>query len=156
MVPAENPSGAVYGAIFIGALLAAESGLHESYLDTLLSAVLATAVNLLAHSYAGALGQRLDGGERLTGRALLRAVRHDRSIMQGAVPPITVVVVAWITGSGQEAAVNWALWSVVASLIVFELIAGIRSRAAPRELTMDVGVGALMGVAILVLKIILH
>ena len=38
VVPEENPSGVVYGMIVIGALLAAESGRHETYLDTIASA----------------------------------------------------------------------------------------------------------------------
>jgi hypothetical protein len=40
----------VYGVILVGALLAAESGVHETYLDTVLSAVIATAIYWLAHA----------------------------------------------------------------------------------------------------------
>jgi hypothetical protein len=40
--PAQNPAGVVYGVIAIGALLAAESGRHETYLDTVSSAFIAT------------------------------------------------------------------------------------------------------------------
>jgi hypothetical protein len=44
----------------------------------------------------------------------------------------------------------------VASLIAFELIAGIGSHATRRELALDVCVGAAMGLAILALKALLH
>ena len=44
----------------------------------------------------------------------------------------------------------------MASLIAFELIAGIRARSTPRELVFEVGVGAAMGLAIVALKVLLH
>lgn len=59
-------------------------------------------------------------------------------------------------GASQQTAVTAALWSTVAGLIVFELIAGLRSHATPGELALDVAVGSTMGVAIIALKVILH
>ncbi|MCW3026431.1 MAG: hypothetical protein JWM29_1863, partial [Solirubrobacterales bacterium] len=41
-------------------------------------------------------------------------------------------------------------------VIALELIAGIRSRVAPWELTLQLGVGATLGLGILALKILLH
>src|SRR6202043_2267687 len=72
IMPSENPSGLVYGVIVIGALLAAESGRHESYLDTVASAVIAATLYWLAHAYATVLGRRLSSQEQLTARALSR------------------------------------------------------------------------------------
>lgn len=156
LVPSENPSGAVYGVIVIGALLAAESGRHESYLDTIGSAALATALYWLAHSYAGLLGRRLSAGERLTAATLARALAHDWALVRGAAIPLLALLVAWVAGAAQEAAVTAALWSAVVSLVTFELIAGLRARARAAELAFELGVGLAMGVAILALRIILH
>jgi len=155
-VPSANPSGVVYGVIVIGALLAAESGRHESYLDTLLSAALAAALYWLAHAYASVLGRRLTEGERLSASALGRALAHDWSLIRGAAIPLFALVIAWLAGARQETAVTVALWSAIASLVVFELIAGLRSRASAGELVLEVGVGLAMGMGILALKIILH
>jgi hypothetical protein len=44
----------------------------------------------------------------------------------------------------------------VASLVVFEVVAGVRSRATPGELALEVGVGFTMGLAILALKVVLR
>ena len=47
----------------------------------------------------------------------------------------------------------------MASLIAFELLAGLRSAArsrSPGELALEGGVGITMGVAILALKVVLH
>jgi hypothetical protein len=146
----------VYGIILIGALLAAESGRHETYLDTLVSTVIAAALYWLAHAYAGVLGDRLEQQERLSAGALAQALAHDWGIMCGAGLPLLALLFAWVAGAPLHSAVTAALWAAIASLVVFELFAGIRSRAAPRELALDACVGAAMGVGILLLKIVLH
>jgi hypothetical protein len=156
IVPDENPSGVVYGMIVIGALLAAESGRHETYLDTIASAAIAAALYWLAHAYAGVLGQRLAQHERLTAESLGRALAHDWAIMRGAALPLAVLVIAWAAGAAQQTAVTAALWSTIVSLVAFELIAGVRAHASRRELALEGAVGAAMGVAILALKIVLH
>jgi hypothetical protein len=156
IVPDENPSGVVYGVIVIAALLAAESGRHESYLDTLASAAIAAALYWLAHAYAELLGRRLSRRQRLTAAALAGALRHDWTIVRGAALPLLALVIAWAAGAAQHTGVAAALWSAIASLLAFELIAGARSRASARELALDACVGIAMGVAVLAVKALLH
>jgi hypothetical protein len=153
---AENPSGVVYGIIVIGALLAAESGRHETYLDTVASAAIAAALYWFAHAYANVLGSRLANQEHLSARALMGALGHDWAIVQGAALPLAALAIGWIAGVAQQTAVTAALWSTVASLVAFELIAGVRAHASARELALEGCAGAAMGVAILALKIVLH
>jgi hypothetical protein len=146
----------IYGIIVIGALLAAESERHETYLDTVVSTVIAAALYWLAHAYANVLGHRLASQQRLSVRALLQALARDWAIVRGATLPLLALLLAWALRAPLATGVNAALWSAVGSLIAFELFAGIRSHATARELALDVSVGAVMGVAILLLKIILH
>lgn len=146
----------IYGVILIGALLAAESGRHETYLDTVASTAIAAALYWLAHAYSGVLGRRLAKTERLTAAALLRALGHDWALVRGAAIPLLALLIAWASAASLQAAVTAALWSAVASIVAFELIAGLRSRAAPGELALELAVGVAMGMGILVLKIILH
>jgi hypothetical protein len=155
-VPEESTSGVVYGIIVVAALLAAESGRHESYLDTIASAAIAAALYWLAHAYAELLGHRLEQHERLTAGALGRALAHDWAIIRGAALPLAVLAICWAAGAAQQTAVTAALWATIASLVAFELLAGVRARASPRELALEGAVGAAMGVAILALKIVLH
>jgi hypothetical protein len=142
--------------IVIGALLAAESGRHESYLDTFASAAIAAALYWVAHSYAGVLGRRLSTGERLTTGALLDALAHDWALIRGASIPVLALAISALAGATQETAVTAAVWSSIVSLAAFELIAGLRSGANRGELALEVGVGVAMGLAILALKIVLH
>jgi hypothetical protein len=156
LLPEENPAGAVYGTLTVGALLAAESGLRDTHLETLGSAVLALALYWLAHSYASLLGHRLAARERLTLGALWRAFLHDWSIVRGAALPLLALAIAWLLGASQEAGVSAALWSAIASLIALELLAGLRAQARPAELLLEGCVGAAMGLGVLALRIILH
>ena len=156
IVPAENPAGAVYGMIVIGALLAAESGRHEGYPDAVGSTLIALGLYWLAHAYADSLGRRLATHERLTAAALGRALLHDWAIVRGAAIPLVALLLAWALGAARETGVNAALWSTVASLVAFELLAGVRSRATRGELALEGGVGIAMGLAILALKVLLH
>ncbi|HEX8715239.1 MAG TPA: hypothetical protein VF706_06680 [Solirubrobacteraceae bacterium] len=156
LVPAGNAAGVVYGVITVGALMAAESGRHESYLDAFASAVFATLLYWLAHSYADLLGSRLETGERLTVRALGRALAHDWAIVRGAAIPLLALVIAWLVGASQESGVTAALRTAVVTVVVFELLAGFRAKSTPGELLLKGAVGVTMGIAILAVKGVLR
>ncbi len=152
----EAPERVVYGTILIGALIAAESGVHDSYLDKVASTVLALAIYWLAHSYSTVLGRRIATRKRLSLGALSRAMAHDWGIVRGACIPLLTLVVCWIAGASQTTAVNAAVWAAVATLIAFELLAGLRSGSTPKEFAFEGSVGIAMGVAILALKSLAH
>jgi hypothetical protein len=82
ILPRESTDRVIYGVILVGALLAAESGVHETYLDTILSAVIATAIYWLAHSYAGLLARRLTTHDRLTVGALWRGLAQEATLIR--------------------------------------------------------------------------
>ena len=156
VVPEQNPGGTVYGALIVAALLAAEGGRHETYAGTVAAAVIATALSWLAHSYAVVLGDRLEGGPRIGGLELVRALMRERALLRGTVIPMVVLLVFWAAGRSQSAGVTAAIWSVIIALVLYEMIAAVRSKATPREFALDVCVGLTLGIGILALKIVLH
>ncbi len=156
IVPEQNPAAAVYGLVTIGALLAAESGLRDTYPETVGSVSIAAVLYWFAHSYANVLGVRLSEQRRLSGRELWQAFIQDWAIVRGAGMPLVALLVAWAVGASQETAVTAGVWTAVASLIGFELIASVRSRAKPIEMVLELSLGASMGLAILVLRALLH
>jgi bacteriorhodopsin len=89
-------------------------------------------------------------------RALGRELLADWAIVRGASLPLLGLLIAWIAGAGQETGVTVALYTAVATIVLFELVAGIRSRSTPRELLFKTGVGVAMGLAILAMKGILR
>jgi hypothetical protein len=156
LLPSDNAAGVVYGVITVGALMAAESANHESYLDTLASAVFATILYWLAHAYADLLGSRLEGSERLTPAGLGRALIHDLAIVRGAAIPLLALVIAWLVGASQQAGVTAALRTAIVAVVFFELIAGVRAKSGPGELLLKAAVGVTMGLAILAVKGVVH
>jgi hypothetical protein len=156
IVRGENPERAVYGVILIGALIAAESGVHDGYPERVGSTVLALGIYWLAHAYSTVLGRRLSHQERLSAGALARALRQEWTIVRGASIPLLTLVVAWAAGASQTTAVNAAVWAAIASLIAFELLAGLRSQATPREIALESAFGITMGLGMLALKSLAH
>lgn len=142
--------------ITIGALMAAESGRHESYLDLFASALVATLLFWLAHAYADLLGRRLSTGEGLTVRALGRALGDDWAIVRGAAIPLLALLIAWVAGASRESGVTAALRTAVVTVVAFEIVAGIRAKSTRGELLLKAGVGVTMGIAILAVKGILR
>jgi len=156
LVATGNAAGVVYGIIAVGALMAAESGRHESYVDLVASALVATTLYWLAHAYADLLGRRLTTRDRLTAGTLARALAHDWAIVRGAALPLLALVIAWTAGASQEAGVTAALRTAVVAVVLFELIAGVRAKSTAGELVLKGVVGVTMGLAILALKGILR
>jgi hypothetical protein len=157
----KKPASLIYGVIVIGALMAAESGRHENYPDTVGAVVIALCLYWLAHAYADVLGHRLQTHERLSAKALWRMLRDESAILTGAALPLLALLLAWAVGATQATGVEAALWTSVASLLAFELLAGIRARAGrspigPGELVLEAGVGMTLGLAIIALKVVLH
>lgn len=156
LLPERNPTAAIYGVIVIGALLSAETAARETYLDTISSTVIATALYWLAHSYARVLGRRLQSREPLTVASLGAALRNDWPLLRGASVPLLALLVAALAGAGRGVAVSAAVWSAIASIAGFEAVAAARSRATGGELAIEVAIGLTMGLGILALKIVLH
>lgn len=156
LVPRRNPTGVVYGLVTVGALLAAESGLRDTYAETVSSAAIAMLLYWFAHSYSDMLGLRLAEQKPFSWQELWQTFGRDWAIARGSSLPLLALLVAWATGAGQATAVAAAVWTVVVSLIAFEVAAGIRSRAKPLELVLEVLAGATMGLAILALRALLH
>ncbi|HEX3452641.1 MAG TPA: hypothetical protein VHS26_05005 [Solirubrobacteraceae bacterium] len=156
LVPSGNAAGVVYGVITVGALMAAESGRHESYIDAIASAVFATLLYWLAHAYADMLGRRLDTGESLTVRTLGRALAHDWAIVRGAAIPLLALVISWLAGASREGGVTAALRTAVVAVVVFELLAGIRAKSTLPELLLKAAVGVTMGIGLLAVKGVLR
>jgi hypothetical protein len=156
IVPDANPAGQVFGLIALGALLAAESARHETYLEVVGTSMLALTLYWFAHAYGEIVGERMRSGARLSGQAVRRALVHDWPIMRGASAPLLAVLVCWVAGADTNTAVLAALWTCVGCLVAFELIAGLQAGAGPLELLIEGSIGAAMGIAILLLKIILR
>lgn len=154
--PEENPSGVIYGTIAAGALLAAEATRHESIEEAAGAVALTLALFWLAHGYAHSLGRRLGPARVGSARQVLVSLRHEAAIMRGALLPLVVLLLTRLAGAPTSTAVSAALVSAAVLLFLLELIAGVRSRQGALRTAVQTGVGAVLGLGILALKIVLH
>lgn len=152
VVPRASPADAVYGVITVGALLAAEGALHETYEETIGSVAIAMSLYGFAHAYAELLGLRLAARERPTRRAYASAFARGISVLEGASLPLVALLVAWAVDAPLGSAVTAAIWTAIASLVALELAAGVRAQAGLGELAVDAAVGVAIGLGILALK----
>jgi hypothetical protein len=151
-----DPAGAIYGTITVGALLAAESAHNETYFETVASVVLTLVLYVLAHSYSEFTGHRLREGEHLTYEGYRRSLVREAAALPGATPPLLAVLIAWASGAALATAVSAAVWTSAGMIVVLELISGVRAGETGRELAAQIGLGALLGLGVIVLKLVLH
>jgi hypothetical protein len=80
---------------------------------------------------------------------------HELSILVGASIPFGALLVAWAIGAPLTSAVTAAVWTSVSTIVVIEIVAGLLADKAGRELIAQIVFGALLGVGILGLRLVL-
>jgi len=148
--------GAVYGTISVAALLAAESALRETYLETVEAVLLTLLMYWLAHSYSELASERLRTGEVLTLRSVARTMAGELTILIGAAVPLAAVLVCWVAGATLSTGVTAGVWTSAAMIVALEAAIGIRAELSRRELVKQVGVGALLGLLVIAVRFVLH
>jgi hypothetical protein len=155
-VTLDNAGGAVYGTVMIGVLFAAEDSESVGYPDAVWAAVLVLALYWLMSLYTYTLGTRLRTGEPLSAGVFWRSCVHELPIVEGALLPLLVLLVAWATGASVTTGVSIATWTAAVSIVVLEFAAGWRSGLGLGRLLLQAGAGAAIGFAIIGLKLLLH
>jgi hypothetical protein len=155
-LPDDNPAGVVYGTLIIGAVLATESARRETLLETVGATLVALLLYWLAHAYAETLGDRLDRQTPLSAAGIARSLVRDRAIIRGAALPILVLLIVSALGASLSTSVLLAVWTSAATILAFEVLAGIRAQLKGTELIVQVCAGAVMGLAIIAVRTLLH
>ncbi len=155
-IAAENAGGAVYGTVMIGVLLAAEDARRDGYPETIGAAVIVLGLYWVTSLYTDTLGDRLRSASPLSATVFWRSCLHELPIVEGGLIPVLALVVAWAAGASVTSAVTAAVWTTGASIVILEVVAGWRARLSPRRLWLQTGAGAVIGLAIVALKLVLH
>lgn len=151
-----NPGGVVYGTLTIGALLAAESAVRETYAATVGAVALAMLVYSLAHSYSEFAEHRLERKQPLTLPVLTRTLTHGLMVGVGAAVPLLALLICWAAGVDLTSAVDAAIWTSAAMIVLVEVVAGVRAELSGRALVVQIAAGAVFGLLVIALKLILH
>lgn len=155
-VTSERVFGLIYGAIAVGALLAAEDAADTTFAETVGSVVIALVLYWLAHSYALLTSRRLREGEKLTLRGLAEAMISELWIVAGAAEPLIALVVFSLLGAKLASAEMAAIWAAAIMVLAIEVVAGIRAKLTGRELLIQAVLGATLGLLVIALSAILH
>lgn len=146
----------MYGMIIVGALLSAESAKRETYAATVGSVALALLVYGLAHAYSEFTEHRLERKQPLTPRGLAEAMVHGLMIDAGAAIPLLVLLTCWAAGARLTNAVVAAVWASAIMIVIVELVAGLRAQLSARALLAQTLAGALFGLLVIALELVLH
>lgn len=151
-----NAEGAVYGALLIGILLAAEDAHRETYAETIGATTIVLVLYWLTDLYTRVLGVRLRTQERLARPVIRRIVVHELPVIEGGIVPVVVLVLAWATGASVRIGVTAAVVAAVVSIIGLEIVAAWRARPSGAAVWLRAAAGALAGLAIVAVKVVLH
>lgn len=162
--PEDDPSGVVYGTIAVGALLAAQSTVRDTFAETIGATLIALAMYWLAHSYSHLTGQRLRpdpatsaGGPEapLPGTAIGRALVDELAIVKGATIPVAVLVICWVARVNLTTAVTAALWTSAGTLGYFEIVAALCTRGRWYRIALESLLGLSLAAGILLVHVVL-
>ncbi len=151
-----NPAGLVYGTITIATLLDAEGVRRETYAATIGAVALTMVLYWLAHSYAEFTGGRISEGEQFEFVAFARSTRRELSVLGGAGVPLIVLLVCWAAGASLSTGVSAGIWTAAAVIVAIEVVLGLRAELSGRDLARQTAFGALLGVLVLLLRVVLH
>lgn len=151
-----TPGPFMYGALIIGAVLDAESQKQETFSETVAGVVITIVLLWLAHTYAQIMGERLEKGEHLTLKLIGSKMSHEFAILTGAALPLAVVLIWWAGGAKLDSALSAGVWTAAVTIVVANVIAGLRAKLSGADLVFQTSIGAVLGLGILVLKLIYH
>jgi hypothetical protein len=152
----DNASGLVYGIILVATLLSAESAVRETYPKTIAGVLVALATYWLALTYSRFTGERLEKGEHATVALLRQAAAHEVTVLYGAVIPFAALLIFWLAGTSLATGGLAVVYVADATIIATELLIGIRAELTGRELLGQTAIGAILGVLVLGLRLLLH
>ncbi len=151
-----NPAGSIYGTIIATSIIAIEASVSTSLAELISTDLTTVLVYWLAHVYASfvASDQYPDG--RSGWRRLGAIMAHECSLVVGSFLPLLAVLIAGIFTSNVSSAATAGLWAGVALLYAWGFAA---SRAGGRTWVRSLAfglIGALFGVAVVVMRVLLH
>jgi hypothetical protein len=152
-----NLAGAIYGQIVATSVVATLSEDEEIGISAIFAGVGVTLlVFWLAHLYARAMAAQLDHPGPLGWREVRSIARDEWPIAQAAVPTLIVLALGWVGAMSERAAIDIAIGLGVALLFAWGYLVARSAGLSPGRTVTAVLISGSFGVAIVVLKILVH
>lgn len=152
MDPRDNPGALIYGLLTVGAVISADSGTVQHDRREIITAAVTVFIYFLIHAYSTLLGNRLSGSGVLSGTELWSAIQAEFAIVRGASLPVLAMIVAVLLGANANTMEWVGIICAIVLLILFEVLAGLRSHLGQRWVVLQAGFGAGFGLLLIVLK----
>ncbi|HEX4009672.1 MAG TPA: hypothetical protein VHX62_06675 [Solirubrobacteraceae bacterium] len=152
----DNAAGLVYGTILVATLLSAESAIRETYPKTVVGVLVALLTYWLALAYSRFTGERLEKSEKATLAMAGRAASHELTVVYGAAVPMVSLLIFWAAGATLNTAVIGTVYVADATIIGAEILIGWRADLRGAALIAQAAIGAVLGVLVLALRLLLH
>jgi hypothetical protein len=150
----ESTATGIYGVIISAAVMAAS---HAERVAAVEVAVLTTlVVYWAAERYARLVAERIHDGRRPTWRQVRRQLTGGWEMVWASALPLVVLALAAALGAGVNGAVLWALGSSTVLLGLTGWEVGRGGKLSTRERMLSAVVAAVFGVAMILLKTLLH
>jgi hypothetical protein len=149
----QAPAG-IFGTI-VGASVLAAADPADPLHDTGWAVVVTLVVYWLAERWSELLGSHLRGTV-LTRRRVMEVFAHGWPMVQASYGPLVVMVVCWAFGASNQTALNAALSLSVATLVGLGVLAGRRAELPTVGVILSGLFTGALGIALILLKAILH
>lgn len=151
-----NTGALIYGPILVATLLSAESARQETYPKTVAAVLVALIAYWLTIAYSEYAGERLERGTPFSYSELAHEAVRELALLIGAAVPLVVLLVIWVAGASLGTAVSAAIWSAAVGIVTIEVVSGVRAGLRGGELARQSAVGALLGLAVIGMRLLLH
>lgn len=151
-----NTGAVLYGTITVGALLAAESAKHETYGRTVGAVAITMMLYWLVHAYSGFTEERVERNQPFALSALGRTLAQELMIIGGAAMPLLALLICWAAGAALGDAVNVAVWTSAAMILIVEVLAGVRAGLSGQDLVAHAAFGASFGLLVVIVNVLLR
>lgn len=149
---------AIYGVMLVSALVIVTSQRSETTWDALLKVLVSVLVFWVAHVFATVvshLGVAVNG-DKSCGALIRYGMRHSSGLLVAALVPLIVLLLGGLGVISNDTAVWTALWVDVVLLGGLGYLAVARVTRVSWARFVGAGTTALLGVAIMVLKALIH
>ncbi|MEV6318109.1 hypothetical protein [Streptomyces sp. NPDC051776] len=151
LLPLDHPAQAVYGTVITGAVMSAYSEPPVELDEVLIHVPATVAVYWLAHVYAEQL-VHAEQGVPFSRRRLPAAMRNQWPIIQSALTPLLVLLLALLCGATTTIALAIAVWFTVFLLSAFGLVGARRGGLKGRPVVKSALLAGILGLIVVGLK----
>jgi hypothetical protein len=152
-----NLAGAIYGTVLATSLVAAFSEAFEySAFEIAVSVFVTGVVFWLAHVHSRLFAERYTVRRPLTRDEIKRAFQAEWPMVQAVVPPTLVLLLGALGVFSRETSIDLALGVGIGALVAWGLEMGRRERMGPLHVIGVTLTNVFFGVAIVVLKAVIH